>query len=86
MLKISLAADFANDCAESAKAMLAKIDLNDFSMRSEVEELCRLSQRIASFVIIPNQNVLTDMITDNTDFIDTCHEAADRHLNEKLKL
>lgn len=86
LLKISLAADFANDCAEDAKAMLAKLDLDDFSMRSEVEEMRRLSQKIASFVIIPNQTVLTDMITDNTDFIDKCHEAADKHLNEKLKL
>lgn len=86
LLKISLAADFANECAEQAKSELATLGLNDFSLRGDVEELCRLSQKIASFVIIPNQNVLTDMMTDNSDFIGICDEAADRHLNDKLKL
>lgn len=86
LLKISLAADFANECSEEAKALMSRLDLNDFSLRSDVEELCRLSQKIASFVIIPNQNVLTDMMCDNADFIDTCNSAADSHLNDKLKL
>lgn len=86
LLKISLAADFANECSEDVKSLLSKFDLNDFSLRSDIEELCRLSQKIASFVMVPNQNVLTDMMCDNTEFIDACHSAADKHLNDKLKL
>ena len=86
LLKISLAADFANECVEQTKSTLKKVGLNDFSLRKDVEELCRISQKLASLVIIPNQNILTDMITDNSEFIDTCDEAANKHLNEKLKL
>lgn len=86
LLKISLAADYANDCGEEAKSVMRDLGLKDFTLRADVDELCRLTQKIASFVIIPNQNVLTDMMCDNSDFIDACHEAADKHLNEKLKL
>lgn len=86
LLKCSLAADFCNNCVEDVKATLKKHGLNDFSFRRDVEELCKLSQKIASLVIIPNQQVLTDMMTDNDEFIDTCDTAADKHLKEKLKL
>lgn len=86
LLKISLAADFANDCVEETKSVLSKLGLNDFTLRADVAEMCKLSQKIASFVIIPNQRVLTDMIVDNDDFISTCHNAADKHLKETLNL
>ena len=86
LLKISLAADFANDCAEDAKELLAKLGLNDFSLRADVDSLREMSQKIASFVIIPNQKILEDMIVDNSEFVDSCHEAADKHLKEKLSL
>ncbi len=86
LLKISLAADFANECVEQTKAYLKELEINNFSLRADVEELCKLSQNVASFVIIPNQNVLTDMMTDNAEFISICDEAADKHLNDKLKL
>lgn len=86
LLKISLAADFVNDCAEEAKSVMKEIGLEDFTLRAEAAELCKLSQKIASFVIIPKQDLLTDMICDNSEFIETCHEAADKHLSEKLKL
>lgn len=86
LLKISLAADFVNECCEQTKEAMRSVGLNDFTLRSEVDELCKLTQKIASFVIIPNQNVLTDMITDNSEFIDACDVAADKHLKEKLNL
>lgn len=86
LLKISLAADFVNDCAEEAKSILKELELNDFTLRSEAEQLCKLSQRIASFVIIPNQKVLADMMLDNDDFISSCHEAADKRLKDTLGL
>lgn len=86
LLKISLAADFINDCAMEAKSIMKEIGLDDFTLRAETAELCKLSQRVASFVIVPNQDLLTDMICDNADFIETCHDAADKHLKNKLKL
>lgn len=86
LIKISLAADFVNDCAEEAKDVMKEIGVNDFTLRAETKELCRLSQKIASFVITPNQHVLTDMIVDNDKFIAQCHKAADSHLKKTLKL
>lgn len=86
LLKISLAADFVNDCAEEAKSVLKELGLNDFTLRAEAQELCKLSQKIASFVIVPNQRVLTDMIVDNDKYIAQCHKAADAHLKKTLKL
>lgn len=86
LLKISLAADYANECCEQAKDLLKKFGLNDFSLRPAVDEMCRQSQKIASFAIIPKQSLLADMITDNSEFIDACDAAADKHLKDKLKL
>lgn len=86
LLKISLAADFVNDCAEEVKTLMKNLGFNDFTLRTETAELCKLSQKIASFVIIPNQRVLTDMLVDDDRFIGLCHAAADEHLKNTLDL
>jgi hypothetical protein len=86
MLKCTLAADFANDCAFSVRSELNKIGINDFSFRKDLAELVRLSQKIASLVIIPNQQCLTETVVDDDEFIEACHAAADKQLKEKLKL
>ena len=80
LLKISLAADFVNDCAVETNEVMKALGLNDFTLRADAEELCKLSQKIASFVIIPKQQVLTDMMVENEKFISRCHQAADTHL------
>lgn len=85
LIKISLAADFVNDCAFEAKTLLKELDVNDFTLRAEVEEMCKQSQKIASFVII-GQKLLTDMIVDNDTYIEQCHRHADAHLKRTLKL
>lgn len=86
LLKISLAADFVNDCAVETKEVMKELGLNDFTLRADAEELCKLSQKIASFVIIPKQQVLTDMMVENEKFISRCHQAADTHLKRTLNL
>lgn len=86
LIKISLAADFVNDCAEEAKSVLKEIGINDFTLRADANELCRLSQKIASFVIFPGQRVLTDMMVNNDTYIEQCHRHADAHLKRTLKL
>lgn len=86
LIKISLAADFVNDCTEEAKSLLKELDLNDFTLRAEAKELCKLSQKIASFVIFPGQCLLSDMMLEDSEFIDSCHAAADEHLKKTLKL
>lgn len=86
LVKISLAADYVNECVENAKETLEKVRIKNFSLRTEAEELCKLSQKIASFVLLPNQKLLEEMIVDNSEFIDACEVAADKHLKEKLNL
>lgn len=86
LLKISLAADFVNDCAVATKEVMKELGLNDFTLRADAEELCKLSQKIASFVIIPKQQVLTDMMVENEKFISRCHQAANTHLKRTLNL
>ena len=86
LLKISLAADFVNDCAVETKEVMKELGLNDFTLRADAEELCKLSQKIASFVIIPKQQILTDMMVENEKFISRCHQAADTHLKRTLNL
>lgn len=86
LIKISLAADFVNDCAEDAKSALKELGINDFTLRADAAELCELSQKIASFVIFPGQRVLTDMMVNNDTYIEQCHRHADAHLKRTLKL
>ena len=86
LVKISLAAEFVNDCAVETKEVMKELGLNDFTLRADAEELCKLSQKIASFVIIPKQQVLTDMMVENEKFISRCHQAADTHLKRTLNL
>ena len=86
LLKISLAADYVNDCVVEAKEVMKELGLNDFTLRADAEELCKLSQKIASFVIIPKQQVLTDMMVENEKFISRCHQAVDTHLKRTLNL
>lgn len=86
LLKISLAADYVNDCVVEAKEVMKELGLNDFTLRADAEELCKLSQKIASFVIIPKQQVLTDMMVENEKFISRCHQAANTHLKRTLNL
>ena len=85
LIKISLAADFVNDCAEEAKSVLKELGINDFSLRTEVEEMCKQSQKIASFVIF-GQQILTNMMVNNDTYIEQCHRHADAHLKRTLKL
>lgn len=86
LLRISLAADFLNDCAEEAKGVLGELHLTEHTLSGDVKELAKLSQKVASFVILPKSETLTEMMTDNTDFITACSEAADKHLEKTLGL
>lgn len=86
LLKISLAADFLNDCAEECKAVFKDLDLNEHSISGDVNSMCQLSQRVASFVVQPDMEAIANMMLDNADFIQTCSDAADAHLAKTLNL
>lgn len=86
MLKMSLAADFLNDCAGEVEEAMKECDIVDFSFKKELTEIGRLSAKISSFVCIPSQKHLTDMMVYDDEFIATCNEAADKHLKETLNL
>ena len=86
LLECSLVADLLNDCSEVVKSELKKIGLDDFHFRADIEAMCKLSRNLAALVIIPNQPTLTDMMCDNAEYIDKCHDAANEHLKAKLNL
>ena len=86
LIKISLASDYVAKCAYDAKDLLKEIGVNDYSLKSDIEALRKVSDKIAAFVCVPNQQCLTDMLVENDEFIDTCDEASDKHLKERLGL
>lgn len=86
LLKVSLAADFLNECAEDAKEAVGELGLKEHTLTGDVAAVCKLSQKLASFVIAPNSRPLTEMMTDNSAFIEECSDAADKHLADRLKL
>lgn len=87
MLRISLLADVVNEACEQMRTMfIDELGVNDFSLRKEVEEMRNLSQHIASFAIVPNNEILEDCIVDDGDFVDECIKQADAHLERKLNM
>lgn len=86
LIKISLASDYVAKCAYDAKDLLKEIGVNDYSLKSDIEALRKVSDKIAAFVCVPDQQCLTDMLVDNDEFIETCDEASDKHLKERLGL
>lgn len=86
LLKISLACDYVAKCGFDAKDALKEVGVNDYTFRAPLEEMRKLSEKIAGFVCIPNQNLLTDMVVDDDDFIEACDTAADKRLKETVGL
>lgn len=86
MLKASLAADFLNDCTGEVEDAMKECGIVDFSFKKELGLISKLSAKIASFVCLPSQQRLTDMMVYDDEFIATCNAAADKHLKETLNL
>lgn len=86
LLRISVLADVVNEACFMCKDLMKSLGLNDFSLRAEVAEMDRLSQKIASFVLMPKQKILEDFIVDNDAVVNGCIIIADRYLNDKMKL
>lgn len=87
MLRISLLSDAVNEaCAEVKEMFRRDLGCSDFSLRREVDEMDRLSQRIASFPIIPNDHILEDCIVNDGKFVDACMRLATKHITSKLKI
>lgn len=87
MLRISLLADAVNAaCAEVKQMFKNELGIKDFSLRKEVDEMDKLSQRIASFAIIPNDHILEDVIVNDDKFVDCCMKLATKHLTSRLKI
>lgn len=86
LLRVSVLADVVNNACFECREKLNKHGLQDFSFRKDVSELCRLSQKIASIVLIPNSPLLEDFIVDDDTVVDGCTELADKYLHDKLNL
>lgn len=86
LLRISLLSDVVTQACLDCKCALRKVGLDDFSFRADVDEIDRLSKRIANIVLVTGNATLEDFIVDNEDVIDRCYAEADRYLNKKLNL
>lgn len=86
LLRIHLMADATNEACEVAKSILKEYGVTDFSFRKKVDELCKLSQEIASITIRANNKDMEDFIVDDDTFVDMCMKHADAHIKRKLKL
>lgn len=85
-LKISIFADVVNNACFEVREALVRLGIEDFSLRAEVEEMNKLSQKVASFVLLPGNRCLEDFIVENDEVVRGCNILADRYLNDKLKL
>lgn len=86
LLRISLLSDVVNNACVECRSVLRKYGLDDFTFRRDVAEMVKLSQKIASIVLLPQNTILEDFIVDNDKVVDGCTAIADDYLNEKLKL
>lgn len=86
LLTISLMADACNEACETARELLAKHGVTEFSFQSKVKELCRLSREIASVTVHTGSKVMEDFIVDDGTFVDMCMKHANAHLKRKLRL
>lgn len=86
LLRISVLADVVNEACMMCKGKMKQLGLDDFSLRAEVADMDRLSQKIASFVLAPRQQILEDFIVDNAAMVNGCIILADKYINDKLKL
>lgn len=86
LLAISLMADACNEACEVAKSKLAEYGVTSFSFKQKVDELCALSQEIASITLASKNKMLEDFIVDNDTFVDMCMKHAHAHIKRKLKL
>lgn len=86
MLRISLLADAVNEACCCVKDLFKKeFGMADFSLLKEVGEMDKLSQRIASFAIVPNNDFLEDVIVNDEEFVDACMRLATEHIMSKHK-
>jgi len=86
LIKVSLASDFVAACAYEAKEVLKEVGVNDWTFRADLEEIRKLSDKIAGFVCFDKNSPLTDMMIDDDKFIASCNRAANKRLKETLKL
>lgn len=85
LLRISLLADVVNEATERCRSVLRKYGIEDFNFRKKVVEMSKLSQEIASVVLLPDNKTLEDLIVDDDTFVVMCMKHADAHLKRKLK-
>lgn len=86
LLRISLMADACNEACVVTRQLLSKYGVTDFSFRQKVDDLCKLSQDIASITIQCKNQTMEDFIVDNDLFVDMCMKHADAHIKRKLKI
>lgn len=86
LLKINLAADFLTDCADDCRDTLRKLGINNMHFQKDLDEISKLSARIAGLIATTEESSLTDFIVDDDEFISDCNAAASRYLAKTFNL
>lgn len=84
LLRINLLCDVVNEVAEMAKSDMRKVGILDFSFSKKIEDMCKLSQEIASILILPNNQILDDFIINDSECVDRCVEIANKYIDTKI--
>lgn len=84
LLRINLLCDVVNEVAEMAKSDMRKVGIVDFSFSKKIEDMCKLSQEIASILILPNNQILDDFIINDNECVDKCVEIANKYIDTKI--
>lgn len=84
LLRITLLCDVVNEVAEMAKSDMRKVGIVDFSFSKKIEDMCKLSQEIASILILPNNQILDDFIINDNECVDKCVEIANKYIDTKI--
>lgn len=86
LLKINLAADFLNDVTMDCRQALKKLGVGNMHFQKDLDEIFKLSARVADLISKTSEEDLTDFIVNDDEFIEACHAAANKHLDSTFKL
>lgn len=86
MIKISLAADFLNDCTIDYAETLKRAGLNDVTLSQMVQPIREQAQKLANLPAQKEYGELLDFMIEDDTLINGMHILTDRYFNENLNI
>lgn len=86
IIKISLAADFLNDCSIDYAETLKRAGLNDVTLSKMVQPIREQAQKLANLPAQKEYGELLDFMIEDDTLINGMHILTDRYFNENLNI